>query len=329
MSKKCTTEEFIEKARKIHGDKYDYSKVEYVNNHTKITIVCRSCGNVFRQKPYKHLQKQGCAVCACNKRKTTEECIKDFKEIHGDRYLYDKVKYESNSKEVIITCKIHGDFLQTPRIHLLGCNCPKCAKKESIKKIAKKLSSTTEEFIQKANKIHNFIYDYSLVKYINANIPVTIICSKHGKFSQTPHDHLAGKGCKICRFSKLEKTIEAFLNENNIKFFPQCDKNTFEWLGRQSLDFYLPDYNVAIECQGIQHFEAVEYFGGEEKLKIIQKLDVKKHKLCEEHNIKILYFSYEKFNNNNTIIDTCKLLAEIKNDEDKRFQKKTISKTFQ
>lgn len=123
------------------------------------------------------------------------------------------------------------------------------------------MALTTEQFIEKARQIHGDKYDYSKVEYVNNKTNVCIICPEHGEFWQTPHNHLKGKGCPICSESKLEKKVRNFLIENKIKF--ETEK-TFEWLkneGQLRLDFYLPDYNIAIECQCEQHFKPIDFAG--------------------------------------------------------------------
>ena len=310
MSKRLTKEQFIEKSRKVHGDKYDYSKVEYINNSTKVCIICPIHGE-FWQTPANHMNGQDCPECS-GRGNTTESIIEKFKKIHGDKYDYSKVIFERVDKKVCIICPIHGEFWQEPSNHVNGKNgCPKCG----YNNIHNKRKYTNEWFIEKARAIHGDKYDYSKVEYYNIDTPVCIICPIHGEFWQTPYHHLRRKqGCPICKQSHMENDISNFLNKNNIRFIPQCDNKTFEWLKRQSLDFYLPDYNVAIECQGEQHFQPVEHFGGEKKLETMRKLDIKKYKLCEEHNIKLYYFSdvnvdfpYHVYKNREI------LLKEIKN----------------
>ena len=154
---------------------------------------------------------------------------------------------------------------------------------------------TTEEFIERAKKIHDNRYDYSKVKYSNPNKKICIICPEHGDFWQKPYDHLGGHGCSMCKQSHLESEIENFLLYKKINFEAQ---KRFKWLGRQSLDFYLPDYNVAIECQGEQHFEPVNYFGGADAYKHILECDKKKKLLCEKNGIALMYFTHYKNINN-------------------------------
>ena len=154
MSQKKTTEEFIEEARKIHGSKYDYSKVNYVNNHTKVEIICPEHGSFF-QIPSNHLQGQNCPKCKkkniCKKlSKTTEQFIEEARKIHGDKYDYSKVNYINNSTKIEIICPKHGSFFQIPFSHLRGNDCTMCTKNNSH--FTKK--KTAEEFIEEAKKIH-------------------------------------------------------------------------------------------------------------------------------------------------------------------------------
>lgn len=300
-----TTEEWIEKVKKIHEDKYDYSKVNYTDSHTKVCIICSEHGE-FWQAAYAHLQGKGCPKCANNIKYTTEEFIEKSKVIHGNKYDYSKVDYQGNDAKVCIICPVHGEFWQQPNNHLNGKGCIKCAGVER---------STTEEFIEKAREVHGDKYDYSKVDYVNANTKVCIICPVHGEFWQQPADHLDGHGCSICNESKLEKEICNLLINNNIHHERQ---KRFEWLGKQSLDFFLPNYNIAIECQGIQHFEPVDYFGSEKAFNRLIECDNKKYELCKNNGIKILYYSkynfpnYPIYNNNNIFNDTDKLIEYIK-----------------
>ena len=131
---KYTTETFIKKAKEVHGDKYDYSKVEYIKSHIDIIITCPIHGD-FLVKPYSHLQGVGCSKCYGNKRLSKEEFIKHAKEIHGDKYDYSKVEYVNNRTKVCIICPIHGEFWQTPDMHISikMYGCPICGKSQYIK----------------------------------------------------------------------------------------------------------------------------------------------------------------------------------------------------
>ena len=287
-----TNIEFIEKARLVHGDKYDYSNVNYTKSKEKITIICPIHGE-FQQRPNDHLQGQGCRECGKNTSSikqslSKKEFIERAMKKHNCRYDYSNVNYVNNSTKIKIVCFEHGEFWQIPVAHLNGQGCPKCGLEDS----KRKNSLTRDEFIERSNVIHNNKYDYSHVVYKKSSEKVVILCLKHGSFLQTPNNHLSGHGCPICNESKLEKEFSSLLKEKDILFEEQ---KTFDWLGRYRLDFYLPNYNVAIECQGRQHFKPSN-FGSikqspDEVFSYVKSCDLMKYKLCKENNLKIYYFS--------------------------------------
>lgn len=198
MSKRLTTEEFIERSKLIHGDKYDYSFSEYINCETKIKIICPTHG-VFDQIPYTHFSGGGCVLCGYKsqsntKTKTTDDFIKESKNIHGNKYDYSFVEYISSQIKVKIVCYKHGIFYQAPDKHLCGQGCTKCG----YDYMTSKSRCTKESFIDKAKKIHGNKYDYSLVDYKNNRYKIKIICKIHSEFNQAPHKHLNGQGCPKC-----------------------------------------------------------------------------------------------------------------------------------
>ena len=155
MGKQLNTEQFIEKARKIHGDKYDYSKVEYKNTEIKVCIICSKHGE-FYQSPHDHLAGKGCKLCAIEeikqkRRFSTEQFIEKARKIHGDKYDYSKVEYVGNHKKVSIICKKCGKiFFQTPHNHLSGQDCPNCVNagpSKPEKQIMEFLNNMGEKFI--------------------------------------------------------------------------------------------------------------------------------------------------------------------------------------
>ena len=288
--------DFIWKAIQVHGFRYNYSKVEYKNNKVKVCIICPEHGE-FWQTPDKHLSGQGCPKCANNVKSTTEEFVKKAIQVHRDKYDYSKVEYKGALIKVCIICPEHGEFWQTPSKHINGQGCSKCSKKCLL---------STNEFINRAYSLHGKDrYDYSKTIYNGMFHEVCIICPEHGEFWQTAKNHLQGKGCPKCNQSHLENDVRIILEESNIKYEYQ---KKFDWLGRQSLDFYLPDYNIAIECQGIQHFKPIPYFGGENGLSYIKELDNKKNSLCNENSICIIYYSTYKYKN---VINNKKELLDI------------------
>ena len=284
---KLSDEEFISKAKEVHGNKYDYSKVEYVNNRIPVIIICPEHGE-FLQAPDKHIGGHGCEKCgrisiANKKRSSKEEFIEKAIKVHGNKYDYSKVEYVANNIPVCIICPEHGEFLQSPSSHLNGCGCARCSRPHS--------GLTKDEFVAEAKKIHGNKYDYSKVEFTTTKDVVCIICPKHGEFFQSVDNHMRGNGCPTCNESLLEKIISQVLANNNVAFSRQ---KRFDWLKdkkRMPLDFFLPEYNIAIECQGIQHFKVVDRFGGEEGLSDRIHKDTLKRQLCEEHGIKVLYYS--------------------------------------
>ena len=285
---RSSKEGFIKKARSKHRDKYDYSNIEYVNGTTKVCIKCPKHGE-FWQTPNSHLSGSGCPTCSFEKKcksqtSSKSDFIKKAHSKHGNKYDYSKVDYVNCDTKVCIICPEHGEFWQTPCKHTEGCGCPNCG----FEKIRESLSSSKEEFIKNARKAHGDKYDYSKVEYNGSNIKLQIICHKHGEFWQTPSIHTRGCGCPKCNLSHLERSVMNYLDEHGITYDYQ---KRFDWLGLQSLDFYLPDYNIGIECQGLQHFESIDYFGGKEGLNECKKRDKYKFKKCQKHGIKVLYYS--------------------------------------
>lgn len=303
-NKKMTTENFIKRAKEIHGDKYDYSKVEYTNNKIKVCVICPIHGE-FYVSPANHLRERGCPKCRTRdniikkyevdkpmtiKRHNIDSFIRKAKEIHGDKYDYSKVEYKDNKTKICIICPMHGEFWIRPDNHLQGQGCKKCG--DLVRYKNKKVYQ--EDWIKAATELHNNKYDYSKVEYVNVSTKVCIICPKHGEFWQKPSSHMQGCGCPVCNESILERKIITFLNNENIKY----DYKYYpEWLEGLELDFYLPEYNIAIECQGLQHFEPIDFFGGVDRFIKQLKNDKKKLIKCEENGIKLLYYSNLKKNN--------------------------------
>lgn len=242
--------DFIKKANNIHKSKYDYSKVNYINNRTKVCIICPEHGE-FMQTPSSHLSGRGCPQCANNNKLTffnltTEEFIDKAKNIQGNKYDYSKVKYINAKTKVCIICPEHGEFEQTPSSHLSGCGCPQCG----IKTVAEKKKSTNDEFIIKSNEIHGDKYDYSKVNYITAKDDVTIICPKHGEFEQTPDAHIHGSGCPKCSnsISGPENELFDFLT-SNLKI--KVEKRNRTIISPMEIDIFVPKINLGIEYNGL------------------------------------------------------------------------------
>jgi hypothetical protein len=202
------TEEFIEKSKKIHGSKYDYTNSIYAGNTTALDIRCPIHG-IFSQKPISHLRGSGCQLCAkVSKNLTTNIVVEKYKLRHNDLYDYSGTIYVNSDTKISIRCKEHGVFFQYPKDHEYGSGCPICCKLPKY---------STEEFIEKSKKIHGSKYDYTNSKYVRNNYKTEIICNEHGSFMQSPSRHMQGYGCPTCgRSSSIKhntKTTAEFIEE--------------------------------------------------------------------------------------------------------------------
>ncbi len=311
--KKCSTaslkektklglDKFIEKSKESHGNKYDYSKVNYINSHTKIIIICRIHGE-FTQEPNSHISGRGCKKCAIEESKIKqrmilEEFIVKSREVHSNKYDYSKVNYVNNVTKITIICPKHGEFQQTPSNHIYGSTngggCPECC---GIIKITK------EYFIDKSKEIHGSKYDYSKVNYIDMREKIIIICSKHGEFQQSPRSHLAGSGCPVCNESKGERRVAKYLDELKLLYKRQYKNKKCKDKKLLPFDFIVrvdDGKGFLIEYNGKQHYEPYN-FGSKtncpiKMLENIQKRDKIKKDFCKDNNIPLLEIPYWDFN---------------------------------
>ena len=291
--RRLPNEEFLNKCIDIHGNKYDYSKVDYQGMINKVVIGCSEHGD-FEQTPSSHLNGSGCPHCGFisqmeNRRLPTEDFTTRSIKIHGNKYDYSKVDYINNSTEVEIVCPKHGMFFQQPQYHMNGSGCPKCSIIEQHEKQKKSIN----DFIRDSIKVHGDLYDYSKVDFIDTKSKVIIICKKHGEFLQSPNNHERGNGCPNCNSSKGELFISQYLKEYNIEFIQQHTFDGLKLKRNLKCDFFLPNHNVVIEYNGIQHYESREQFGGEKGLKRTQKSDKLKRDYCIENGICLLEVKYD------------------------------------
>ena len=259
------SKEFLEKAKIIHKNKYDYSLVNYTKANSYINIICPIHG-IFQQTPNSHLNGTGCPKCgkivqAKNHSLTTEEFVRRSKEIHGDKYDYSKVNYINNYTDVCIICPIHGEFWQKAYDHLDNLHpCKECRKLIPNHKLL-----TTEEFVRRSKEIHGDKYDYSKTVYKLSTEKLLITCKQHGDFYQYPYHHTAGRGCPLCKNSIGEKLICDYLTNLEIKFDSQV-RIKGEIDGKQS-DLVIIDFSFEIDNQvywieynGEQHYKFCQFF---------------------------------------------------------------------
>jgi hypothetical protein len=198
MCKKKTTEQFIEEAKAVHGDSYDYSLVEYVNSIIKVSIFCNNHKEYFLQTPDSHTSGRGCPKCGTEamvdkRKKTKEHFIEKAKKVHRDLYDYSLVEYTKWNEKVEIICNgCKNTFKVTPNNHNNGRGCKECG----IKRRTDVISTSKEEFIKRSVEKHGNKYDYSGVNYVNGSLKVFIKCIEHNEyFEQEARSHMNGTGC--------------------------------------------------------------------------------------------------------------------------------------
>jgi very-short-patch-repair endonuclease len=210
---RITTEYFKIIAKEIHGDRYIYDKVKYVNQCTKVIIGCHKHGD-FLQSPVNHTNKaRGCAKCNGGVKLSREDVLIKANEVHNFRYTYEDFVFVNYHAPSWITCKEHGNFKQHFNNHInSGKGCPECANIIN----ADRQRMPLEEFIKRANEVHNNKYDYSKFKYINNQTKSTIICPDHGPFYQQPNNHIGGARCYICSGITYRSLEEAIIRANEV-----------------------------------------------------------------------------------------------------------------
>lgn len=262
---KLTNDKVINKLKSIYGESLDYSKVQYTNSRSYITLICPIHGE-FQQYANNALQgRGGCPKCKLGI-SNLSEFIKASIDRFGDKFNYDKTKFKNLSTKVIITCPIHGDFEVVPRQFLQSkYGCSKCYK-DSLK-VEKPRKLTPEEirvqkqekWIESCTKIHNNKYDYSKVKYIKNSEKVCIICPEHGEFWQTPTDHKSGRGCPKCgyvnRANKTRISQEEFEFRANEKWNNKYTYGKYksmhsyiEVICPEHGSFYVTPHNHLVDC---------------------------------------------------------------------------------
>lgn len=301
---------FINEAKKIHNNFYDYKNVNFIRNDEKVEVICPIHGSFFITPKNHLLNKAGCKQCGIEKRskiqsKSQDTFIKELQKIYGDLYDFSKVEYVNNKTKVIVTCPIHGDYHVSPKSLLKGKKCAKCA---ALKR-GKNKRLTREEFIKKANKIHRNKYDYSDSIFITTSDKITIKCEKHGYFTQYANSHLRGRGCPLCSYNgskwqeEIYSIIKKIFSENII--IKKNDRSVLfdiETGYCKELDLYIPFYNIGIELNSIiWHSKMERRKPGYHK---------KKYKLCKDNGIKLINLCYEQWVKNKEKVEK-KLLERL------------------
>ena len=300
----------------------DIGYSDYKNTYsTYLKCKCKSCGKEFIRKANTFLQTKNLSPCPRCKYgdKFVVKDIEDFLDAankkHGGKYDYSKFVYTNSDTKGIVICHEkdkfgieHGEFLVTPHAHIgsMQSGCPKCSNKHRY---------TIEEWKREAEFIHGGKYDYSMVtEYKGAKEKLPIICHEtdrfgveHGLFYISSNGHLTGQGCPKCATSHGEMEIKHMLDNSGFDYVWQYKD---KWLGRLTLDFYIPQYKIGIECQGMQHYRPVKYWGGDVSFQKVVARDEKKLDLCKENNVTLLYYS-DVYESENIAKNTDELLLMI------------------
>lgn len=316
MTKRLTNEEFIQRVRKkFPHAKWSFEKTRYKNRRTSVVITCHEVDeNGVEHGDFEILPSNllGSNIWCCKKcwhqsaAMSTSDFIRRVMELYPfQKWDFTKTVYIDYWTPVTITCLetdwdgvVHGDFTVIPDklFNRKVYPCKKCRRE-------KKMKEQGQITLEKTKEIHkDRDWTYEKYFYKGNRVKVTITCheigpdgKEHGDFDITPSHLLRGQGCRLCKGSKLEKKTRTLLCQMDIT---HESWKQFQWLGLQHLDFYLPDYNIAIECQGEQHYQPVDFAGkgqewAEDRFRYIQQLDEQKKRLCKEHNLPLFYIRYD------------------------------------
>lgn len=277
---KSKTEIFKQKAFELYGNRFIYDKSIYTGCQQKLIVTCKLHGD-FEITPNNFLRGHSCPKCAGNLKMKFAEFKEMANMVHNSKYEYVESEFKGGDSYMVAICPEHGIFKQAVQHHLSGCGCPECAGNKPL---------TTETFIQKSIYKHGLTYDYSKTVYNGYRSRLKIICPKHGEFWQIAASHLSGEGCPICRQSKLEEELSALFNRLNFKFIREYKVKGIRNIMELPFDFYLENFNVLVECQGIQHFTSVEHFKNTD---FNERLRMDKIKLegAVSNGIRLLYFT--------------------------------------
>ena len=282
MGKKKTTEQYKEEIKSLDIICLE----EYINSSTKILHKCKKCGHEWKVRPNDVLNGEGCSACYGTPKKTTEQFKEEVKKITGNEYTV-LGEYINNKTKILMKHDICGhEYYVTPNRLLSAKNrCPDCY--GTPKK-------TTEQFKEEVKKIVGNEYTV-LGEYVSAHTKILMkhnICGHEWKI--VPNNILNGVGCPHCKTSHGEKAVEAFLTENKINYISQKTFSDCKDKRVLPFDFYLPEKNIAIEYQGIQHYKPREVFGGEKQLHKQRHHDWLKRKYCQKNNITLITIRYDE-----------------------------------
>lgn len=286
MGTKKTKDTFINEAINVHGNRYDYSKVVYVNSTQKVCIICPKHGE-FLQTPNSHLHGHGCPKCSGVSKMTYEEFLSKANDIHKHKFIYNN-DFDGIHKKITITCPTHGNFIQLAKKHLQGQSCPKCA----IEKLSTNKKDRNKLFINQSNIRFNNLYLFPNIdnEYINSHSKLTVVCDKcNNTFTKIACDHLTSPfgGCKYCygNTSKSENEIIDYIKSS----FPslKLSLNDRTLLNGKEIDILIPQLKIGIEFNGL-------YWHSEE-VHSDKNYHLNKTNMCEEKGYQLIQIFEDEF----------------------------------
>ncbi len=298
-------ETFFKEAPIIHQDKYEYFEENYKDRATHMQIWCKKCQKFFPQSPECHLRGQGCPSCGSTRSNqlrfdlAKKNFFAKMFTMHEKDYIFDKFEYKGANIDGKLWCVSCNKYIwMSPSSLLSGQNCYDC----SLKRVAKeKRNRYGKVFKPKYYQKYPNGYDLSQFIYLGSDVKGIAICEKHGEFLITPSDLLRGYNCPDCSKSKGEIQLKIILHSLGIKFIEQAPLNRTKGYNYR-FDFYLPDYDLYIEYQGIQHYEPVKFFGGWKGFFSQYMKDQYKRDWCERNKHNLLEIKYTNFDKMKSII---------------------------
>ena len=241
-----STSDFIKLLTIKHNNIYDYSKVNYVEGHTKIDIICKIHG-LFSQEASAHLKGQGCSKCSFDRKRIDYSTfISRATKLHETKLNFDNVTYVDTITPIEITCIVcNYTYTTLPSYILNGNGCSKCA----VVKQHDGQRKTAYQFITQAIQKHDTLYNYDKVNYIGNKARVTITCPIHGDYDQIAKEHLNGCGCPTChlKYSRAEKEVFDYISALGFNAI----ENSRSIIKPREIDLYIPDKKLAIEFNGV------------------------------------------------------------------------------
>lgn len=309
MSKKKTHEEYVEELKNVNPD-IEVIDI-YVDANTPILHRCKIHDVEWYIRPNDTLHGKSCKLCKGDK-------IKNKKRMSNDEYTKRLSianpnveiieQYINANTPVMHRCNIHNiEWAIRPADALKGNGCKKC----HLERFSDSKSKTHEKYVREL-ELQNINVEVVGI-YTKAKTPIAHKCKVCGnQWDTIPDNILQGSGCPICNISHGEKEILSYLSKRDVKFIPQHTFNDCKNKKLLPFDFYLPEYNLCIEYDGIQHYEPVKYFGGIDKLQKYQYNDSIKNCYCSSHKIDLLRIKYNQDVNQvlNNFFNNIKLAEE-------------------